>query len=442
MTEKAKNKLLWIFISVIVAIILIGNAGGMSLSEPTPKPEYITLPTIPELDRYDPNFVSPYDPNDKYVGAVVKVWQESLRVDGMQVVTSSNPNHTNTVDVEDVVTVKLMRQNIDADINKAKILIVAQDTMQDPYITHPTKYRTICEGRFEQAEDGTWFSQFMLGYSDETYTHIAMLFVYDNDIEYFSGLRVTRNYTYSKLYYQWLTPDKEIAEMHFIDGDKKYTYCYYPEYTSTLTEWVKNSTNHAGWMIVQNIIVASDATCYIAADDVLQQLYDGIQIPLHRAENNRLPIAPPDIDTESTEWLTRFMSVDKSVVIAQLGDPLYESTFSTITKLEYPNYHFYIDDTDGVIQINLRCNTQLLPPELPTTAMTGEELTTHLLMNGIQYHDIVNIGNASVQHYAYRLSVPLKNCTISYVWESEIQISSSYDEFTRIVIHTGEEYIY
>ena len=443
MTERAKKRLIWLFVAAVVAFILLMNAdGALTIQQDTP-PVYITLPTEPELNKDDPNFVSPYKADESYVGMVVKVWKESLVVDGVSITTNNTDNHTNSVDVEDVVSVTLRRQSLNSDVNQAKLVIVTNNNMKDPYTTPIQQYTSFCESIFEQNENGTWTAKFMLGYSKEQYNNISLLFVYDGEIEYFSALRVTQHHIYSKMYYQWLTPKETVAEFHLVENDIPFaTYCFYPSRVNTLSEWIADNTNHDKWQAVQTLITNADATWYINAEDINKPLTDGMTIEVHKVSNNQLPLSETQLNAHSTQYITSWLHKSQEDVIAHFGQPQYSSNTSSLVKLDYHDLRFYIHPEKGVIQIDVKPGYQELPPQLPTQKCTGDILTAHLRSSVIPYIDFISNSNADAQFYSHRLTIDAHDCFISYMWEGESFINPNYEEFTRIVIHSGEEYIY
>lgn len=443
MTEKTKQRLIWLFVSAVVAFILLMNADGAPSLQPDEPPVYITLPTEPELNKDDPNFVSPYKPNEAYVGMVVKVWKKHLLVDGVTITTNETDNHTNSIDVENVVSVTLRRQSLSSDINKAKLIIVTDNNMKDPYTTPAKQYKSFCESTFEQNENGTWTAKFMLGYSKEEYSNVSLLFIYDNEIEYFTALRVTQKNIYSKLYYQWLTPQETVAEFHLVENGVPFiTYCFYPSRVNTLNDWINDNTNHDKWKQVQTLITNADATWYIDAKDINQSLTDGMTIEVHKVQNNTLPLPSTPLNAHDAQYITSWLRKSQDEVVGHFGKPQYSSTMSSLVKLDYSNLRFYIHPENGVVQIDIKPGYNVLPPQLPTQSCTGETLTSILRTSVIPYSDFTSNSNADTKFYSHKLTIDAHDCFISYMWEGESFINPHYEEFTRIVVHSGEEYIY
>lgn len=438
------KKILLFGIPALIFILIVGLSRRPSTPAETTEHAFITLPTQPTFEKGDPDFVSPYHHEDLYIAVMRPVWDKQLIASGLTLTTTTSPDvqFTSRIDAEDVVTIHMSRQRFSTDMSKAKVMAILHDDMQDPFLTNPNDYKVFCESRFTSNEDGSWTAQFMLGYDAVSSKIVDILFVYDNNIEYYTMMYVTKKHQYSKMYYQWLTPDEPVAEIHFNCGDEVITYGYYPEKTHTLLEWIKSSTNPHQWCEVQGMIVNPSAQWYIPAEQAQQIIYDGIIFDTVPILNNLLPGTATQFDTTNPQYLTSLLHQPRSVVEEALGPPKQTVQLSHIIKMEYDQCIVYLHPQNGVIQIDVRPGTQNIVNALPTQVCSGEELTKALRLSIIPYGNYRNITDTQAQYYRYYLPIQTSSCTISYVWESELQINPEYDKFTRIVIHSGEEYIY
>lgn len=442
-SPQTKRLLLFGILALIfVLLIAISNPQSNTTTAPTGS-TYITLPPEPTFNKGDPDFVSPYQQTDLYIAAMRPVWNEQLIIDDLTITTTTRPDisFASRIDAEDVVTINMPRQRFSTDMSKAKVIAILHDNMLDPYLASPNQYQVFCESGFTANEDGSWTAQFMLGYETDAQEIVDILFVYDNNIEYYTMMYITQKHKYSKMYYQWLTPDKVIAEMHFTCGDDILTHCYYPDKTHTAIEWITSETNPHQWITVQGMIVDPSVRWYIPEEQAHQTLYDGITFDMLPVQDV-LPGTTTPLDNPNPQYLTSLLHQSRSAVEDKLGTPKQISQLSDIVKLKYDQCIVYLHPQNGVMQIDVLPGTQNVINALPTHACSGEELTKVLRLLIVPYNDYRNTTDVQAQYYGYHLSVPATSCTISYVWEGEKHINPQYDKFTRIVIHSGEEYTY
>lgn len=438
------KKILIIGIPVFILLLLIGLSSTPAEPSSPTEPIYITLPTQPTFDKGDPDFVSPYHHENRYIAALCPVWEKQLVVNSLTITTTTSPEvqYVTRVDVEDVVTVHMSRQRFNTDMSKAKVMAILHDNMKDPYLTNPQDYQIFCESGFTPNDDGSWTAQFMLGYDAVSDKIVDILFVYDNNIEYYTMMYITQKHQYSKMYYQWLTPDEPVAEMHFTCGDDVMTYGYYPEKTHTLTAWINGETNPHQWREVQGMIIDPSAKWYLPVEQAYQTIYDGIIFQMLPIQNNMLPGTTPQLNSDNPQYLTSLLHQSRSVVEEKLGTPSRILPLSNVIKMEYRQCVVYLHPQDGVTQIDVLPGTENIINVLPTQACSGENLTKALRLAIIPYGEYQSHTDVQTQFYGYSLSINTPSCTVSYVWEGELQINPEYDEFTRIVIHSGEKYIY
>ncbi|MBQ8806173.1 MAG: hypothetical protein IJZ68_06775 [Bacteroidaceae bacterium] len=441
MNEKAKNRLLWYVIFFIAGAIIVLNVMSAPDEAVPTGPTYITLPTPEPLDRNDPNFTSPYNPDILVAGMMKIVWNESLVFDDIQLQTSSAPDiqMNNTIDVEDVVSIKLPRQSLKCLPQNAGILVVPLSEMKDPYLTSVSQYDNAIKVPFTMQEDGTWLTQFTLGYSENIPAKICVLLYYEEDIEAFITLKVTVNNMYSEAYYKWLHPDVPISTFIIKIGDNTETYCFYPEETPTLQSWIDSYMNHDAYHAIHGFMVDKSVK-YHTLNTTDIALTDEMVIVM-QAFDTQLPVDAYQFNTEASQ-LYALMGTTQENVQSVLGEATYIVSMSHITKLEYTNYIVYIDNTQGVVQIDIMPNVQEFLQGLPYQPCTGEKLCQYLRSNVIPCNQYTNRSDIETQYHAYALPIPVGEYTVSYVWEATQQFNPDYTEFTRIVIHSGEEYIY
>ena len=284
MSRLSPNTKKWLLIGICALIFVFIFGFGFSRQQTTivPPPQHMTFPPEPTYDKNDPNFVSPYNHDNRDFGALMPVWKDSLIVDGIQFTVTSQPDvpWVTNIDAEDVVTITMPRQRFATDASKAKIIAVLHDDMTDPYTTAVSNYKAFCLSPFVANEDGTWAAKFMFGYDIKDSTIANILFIYDNNVEYYTMVRLTKNNVYSKQHYQWLFPDKQIAEMQFICDEQQFTFCYCTSETTTLSEWVSSDTNHAHWVIAENGVYDPTGKWYIDSQYLNTKLSDGVQFTL------------------------------------------------------------------------------------------------------------------------------------------------------------------
>lgn len=429
--------------AIILFVLIALNANRADTPQPT-EPVFVTLPTQPTFEKGDPNFISPYDKDDLCIAALRPVWNYQLVADDMTISTTTEPEaqYADRIDVEDVVTIHLPRQRFATDMSQAKALVILHEDMQDPYITPIQAYKVFCESQFTPNEDGSWTAKFMLGYDAAHSQLVDVLLIYNNNVEYYTMLYVTQKHQYSKMYYQWLTPDKAVAELSFVHGNTISTYGYYPEQTNTLIEWINSETNPHQWHDVQGMIVDPSANWYLPSEQANQPLTDGATFQMTPVSDNMLPGTSTTLHTSNPEYITALLCQPQNIVTERLGEPKTTLPFSRGTKMEYDNHVVYLDTQNLVIQIDVLPGTQNVINTLPTQACSGDDLTKALRLSIIPYSEYHNRIDVQAQYYSYSLPIFTETCTISYVWEGELQINPKYDEFTRIVIHAGEKYIY
>ena len=155
-----------------------------------------------------------------------------------------------------------------------------------------------------------------------------------------------------------------------------------------------------------------------------------------------LPGTTPQLDSDNPQYLTSLLHQSRSVVEEKLGTPSRILPLSNVIKMEYRQCVVYLHPQDGVTQIDVLPGTENIINVLPTQACSGENLTKALRLAIIPYGEYQRHTDVQAQFYGYSLPINTPSCTVSYVWEEELQINPEYDEFTRIVIHSGEKYIY
>lgn len=439
------KKILLIGIPVMIFVLLVAINGPSSNTNTEPTgTTYITLPPEPTFDKNANDFVSPYQSDDLHIASMSPVWNEQLITDNLTITTTTHPDvqFVSRIDVEDVVTIHMPRQRLNTDMSKAKIIAILHEDMQDPYVTNPQEYQAFCKSEFAANDDGSWTAQFMLGYDASSHDIVDILFVYENNIEYYTMMYITQKHKYSKMYYQWLTPDETVSEMNFICGDTVITYGYYPNKVHTLAEWIKSDTNPHQWHEVQGMIVDPSVTWYLPAEQSSHAIHDNIIFDMLPIQNNLLPGVTITLASNNPQYLTSLMHQPRNVVEDRLGTPKRTSQFSNVIKMEYNQYIIYLHPQNGVTQIDVLPGAYNIINALPTHACSGEELTKVLRLLIVPYNDYRNTTDVQAQYYGYHLSVPATSCTISYVWAGEKHINPQYDKFTRIVIHSGEEYTY
>ena len=440
MSTEAKRRLLWTGIMILCVFLISANWLNPGSSSSTTEPTYMTLPEPPVLDRNDPNLDSPFNFNDSYVGVLKSVWNDCLNINATNITSNQQAfAFITTADVEDIISVTLSRQSLKLDVNKAFVAVVPAQNMKDPYKTKLTNYTGHKLVPFEQQDDGTWVSQFMIGYSNEIPSAVYLMLCYDGTIEAFTEIRITANHQHSQLYYQWLTPEEPVNTFTITTGDTITTYCYYPQRQKTLADWLNSDMNYAYFQTAHGLLLDKDVLWY-ADMDTKTPLSNHLNIDMtHIAET--LPVDKHVFDTTNSRYYTTWMGRSQNDIKQHFGEPVSTNTFAGMTQLMYAECHFLLRD-DKVIQLDIQPNTKEIVNGLPHITCTGAQLTQQLRKAVIEYSDYRNTGDFDGNYHAHALSIKVGEYTVSYVWEDAMQFNPEFKEFTRIVIHTGEEYIY
>lgn len=430
---------------IIIFLIALGVISFVPKNEEKPPVVFYQPTPMPTLGNPEsPDFKSPYAFDENYTGVVMNVWNKNLRIDYLNITSSNYPNVTfiQSVHQEDVVRVTLPRQNLGMDTSKVKLLIVAHENMKDPYVTHISDYNILIESSFVETPQGTLETEFMLGYDKTLGSFIDILLVYNDNIEAFTMLRLDKTQKYSRMFYEWLKPNNIVNEMTFKADDKEFTFYYYPDEATNLYDWVASSSNPQKWVQIGDIITNADASWYITPEQCRQTLKNNIIIDVKPITQETNPFASYIFDTHNPQYLISYLNKDVNTVINRFGTPKNIQTFANIVKIQYDKSIFYIDNKEGVIQIDIQPNAHSIVNGLPFIPTTANDIFTTCRRLNIPYLSIQDKSDIQLKYYVKILPIKVDKNYISYVWESSLQLSPHFDNCNRIVIHSGEQYIY
>lgn len=409
---------------------------------PNTHPEPITTPNVDSPD--DDEFVSPYHPENNYTGCLMQVWNETINIDAMTITSPTQPHSTflQYCSVEDVVTVALPRQNLGTDISQYKLIIVLHEKMQDPYITPPQNYTILTELLFTETQQGTLEASFQLGYGTGVGSFIDLLLVNNTQIEAFTMIRISAPTNNTKMFYEWKYPDKTVHTMIFQTPQDKWKYFYYAEDVVSLYDWAQSITNSQNWQQINGYITDADVEWYITPEQCTQILHDGITINVLPINADTNPFSPHEFQITNARYATYYLNQTCHDVISRFGQPRKIVALPDVTRIEYPKIIFYANNTNHIIQIDIHPDSHSVINGLPYHTSTLQDVLIACRTHNIKYGAIQDKSHTDLKFYTKYISLTIPNGYVSYVWEGELQINPNFTEFTRIVIHSDEEYIY
>jgi hypothetical protein len=431
------------WIALMAAIFLLSLCLGLGILsiEPIeqPEPTYMTLPPEPTLGSpTDPDWISPYQKDAIYTRVLKDVWAEHINTDYLEITSTMYPNtdFTANVDVEDVISITIGKQYGDTDMTKAKVIGVSHEKMQDPYETPVHCYTPLCESSFIQNENDTWTAQMMIGYNTGVNAYMDLLFAYEDTVEYYTMFYVHQRHTNSEMYWKAKRPDSIVEHFTMKQGEDIYTYYYYPEDVNTINDWVDSETNVDKWELVNEVLVNADYTLYAHS----QPLENGAELCLYKvSEQNPFPqhaFNPSESD------LTYYIGAAQDDIIQNFGTPIHTAELNGVTQIRYENIVFYVHPEFGAIQIDTKPSIYPVVDGLPYAGTT--DLHLQLLSRKLNTHmnAVLDKSDAANKYYVKTRAFDIGTCKIAYVWESTNNVDITTNEFTRIVIYSGEEYVY
>lgn len=439
--QKRKRLIVALIAIIVIGIIFIAFTTNPAQKPPPEEEVWGELPTEPTYESpNDPGFVSPYDHNKDIRLTLHPVWLKNLPSE-IHALSSSQPdcNFIKFVDAEDILSFTLTpTENLD--ISKAKIYLISHNLMKDPYTTPISEIPHLLALDFESQDDGTWLAETMLGYGFSDTSLLDVLFVYDDNIEMRTQLTITENNTSSPLYWQAKFPDQTL-ELFFIKmGDDTVTHCYFPDRHNSLFNWLGEATSQ-GWHHKDGKVFDETETWYFDYEEYTAPLSPNQTLEAHKFTTPDC-IVNTEFDVSNTDYLTSYLTQDDEYVHANFGAPNRIIKIGNVTRIEYTYAIFYVDKTDGVIQIDIQPGFVPAINALPYTECTYVELSNICKKYNIDMPIPTTTEQPDMEYYVTRLSFKVGDYTVCYVWESNQPVNITTARFTRIVIHTGDNYNY
>lgn len=396
-------------------------------------------PTNPRPD--EPEYESPYDPNENYCRTMVPIYQSELNALNMRITSPSYPDTTYLaqINVEDVVTISLDEQPESIDISKLSIAGYWHTDFPDPYITPVENLPTplFTSNFFEK--DGRYNTQFMVGYDKGFTKFIDMLFIYDNQIIFHTMFYTIQGDGTSDMYWDYFYPGTPIGRFTITCGEDVKTYCFFDVDEITLLDWVHDVTNVNNWESYGNYISDENEVWFITGEQCKTPLKDGMNF-IATKEKPSEP-EPFLFDSENPDYLVSYIGASQADVIKKFGEPTSTDMLGSTTKYIYEQAAFYISN-DAVVQIDV-LNASAIPVNgLNATPVNSTTLENQTQQLGIKKPDYKWITDMPSSYYCVKLPFTHDNWTVCYVWESKEQFVPSEMNFTKIVIYSGEDYYY
>jgi hypothetical protein len=399
------------------------------------------LPTPTNPRPEEPEYESPYDPNENCCCVMIPIYQSELNIFGMTVTAPSSPDSTylTEINVEDTVTISLSKQPDNIDMNKLSVIGFLHNDFPDPYITSVENLpEPLFSAPFHES-DGRWNAQFMIGYGYELGAFIDVIFVYDNQIVYFTMFMVTEGDGTSEEYWEHYFPGASIGNFTITCDKVVYNYCFFVKEGATLETWVRSRTNVDEWEMYPTYLANQEKTWFIPIEQCNIQLQDGINFTA--TKDKPAEPEPFTFDDTNPEYLVSYIGATKDVVISEFGEPNSQEAMGSTTKILYEQAAFYISD-NLVVQIDVIDHSVVTINGLDTNPTNSDSIENTLNSLGIEIPKYKWITDVPSSYYCVKLPITHNNWTVCYVWESKEQFVPSEMNFTKIVIHSGEDYYY
>lgn len=452
MKEKQKARVIAVIAVVglvlisLLAVLLFGsqnkntNNNSTDSTTGTYMPDS-ALPTPTNPRPNEPEYESPYDPNENYCRTMVPVYQSELNALNMRITSPSYPDTTYLaqINVEDVITISLDKQPESIDISKLSIAGYWHTDFPDPYITPVENLPTplFTSNFFEK--DGRYNTQFMVGYDKGFTKFIDMIFIYDNQIIFHTMFYTIQGNGTSDMYWDYFYPGTPIGRFTITCGEDVNTYCFFDEDEATLLDWINEVTNVDDWESHGNYINDENEVWFITGEQCKTPLKDGMNF-VATQENPSKP-EPFLFDSENPDYLVHYIGATQTDVTKKFGEPISIDTLGSTKKYTYEQAAFYISN-DTVVQIDVLNETAIPVNGLNATPVNSSALENQIQQLGITKPDYKRITDTPSSYYCVKLPFTHENWTVCYVWESKEQFEPSETNFTKIVIYSGEDYYY
>jgi hypothetical protein len=223
-------------------------------------------------------------------------------------------------------------------------------------------------------------------------------------------------------------------------GDTTVTHCYFSEETTSLLDWLGTATSN-GWHHKDGKIFNDTETWYFNYEEYSAPLTPETTLVAHEFINQD-QIVHTEFDITNPEYLTSYLGQDDEYVHAHFGAPNRIIQIGSVTRIEYTYAIFYVDKTDGVIQIDIQPGFVPAINALPYTECTFVDLSNICKQYNIDVPQPVKTEQPDMEYYVTKMSFKVGEYTVCYVWESNQPVNITTERFTRIVIHTGDNYNY
>lgn len=438
-----------ITVVLVVVFILLVIFSPKETKDPAPTTDptsgtYLpdsALPTPTNPNPVEPEYESPYDPNENCCRVMIPVYQSPLNIFGMTVTSSSEPDDTyiSEINVEDVVTISLATQPPEIDIQKLSIVGYLHEDFHDPYITPLDNFPEPLFSAPFQEKDGRYNAQFMIGYGYPINSFIDVIFVYDNQIVYFTMFMVTEGDGTSEEYWEHYFPGASIGKFTITCDQKVYSYCFFIKEGATLETWARSRTNVDEWTMHPTYLANQQKTWFIPVEQCDIPLKDGINFTA--TKDKPAEPEPFTFDDTNPEYLVSYIGSTKDAVISKFGEPKSQEALGSAMKLLYEHAVFYISD-NAVVQIDVLNSSASPINGLVNKPTNSDSIENTLNSLGIEIPEYNWITDTPSSYYCVKLPITHNNWTVCYVWESQEQFVPSEMNFTKMVIYSGEDYYY
>lgn len=428
---------------VVGLLILVTSVAIFSPQSNTEEPPITETPSTstPEPDdSFEPDEdESPYDYNARPYHCINPIHDTALNVEGIIINTSTRPDErfVNTIDVGEVINIVLPKQPAEIDISQIRVYGFAHENMKDPFKHTIDTFESpifVCE--FDKTIDGI-STQAMIGYKAPINYVLDMLFTYKGKIVYHTLFMTQNELIENKAYWENKYPGETFEAFYFITGDDKQTAYYIPTENLTLLDWLEQ-VSASQWTSECGAIIDNYHTWMVDQSLNSTVLTPGIEIPTQPYKPLRNLV---DFETDNPDYLLSYLHKSEADIIAKFGTPDSRAEKGGVYLLAYTDVEFYIRD-DKVEQITLLTNKYAPINYLPQNPCTLAALLALLDDANMIYPEINSQSDVENNRFRSNAPIMMEGWTITYVWDTNTPHNTATDNFTRIIIHTGEQYPY
>lgn len=438
-----------IMLVVLFCVFLFTRAPANEEDKPsttTSAPEE-TLPLDPvNPDNVTPEFQSPYNYDDRLYRLFLPVFDSAVIADGVTFTSPSQPDQTflDKFDVADVITLTLPKQPLEVDIAHLKMYGFAHENMMDPFLNSIDKFENpIFIASFSaDTETENITAQAMIGYGTSVQTYFDIVVTYKDRIIFYSIFAITDQHIENLDFWKDKYPNETFEKFYIKCGDTTYTKYYVPAGEDTnLYTWRTQFTNTTMWFEENNYLVSAKKSWMIHPDDCKKPLQPGATYTAIPYEERAIDFT---FETDNPEYALYFLGKSQNEVVSHFGNPLKTNTNNKVTCLEYSNYQFFVVD-DKVEQITLDANSLEIINGVPNFPATVWEIEAFVKQCGLVFSEAGDAYQDPTipEYYA---SVPIMNVaegwTITFVWLKTEMFQPTTSDCDKIIIHTGERYLY